>query len=101
VAEREPVAEALDADGDQADAGPGVEPGVPQPQIGRVRGQPEKVESGAEDRQATVVQCRFSARVLAQREIEQSEHRDEATTLSPTARIRHGKVLCADDQCTR
>jgi hypothetical protein len=69
----EPVAEALDADADKADAGPGVE----QPEFGRARWHLEKAENGAQDRQATVGQCRFSARLLARASLEQSEHRGD------------------------
>src|SRR4029453_12146137 len=49
VREREPVAEALDADSNQADAHPAVEPPVEQAQLGRARWQPEEAEGGGEE----------------------------------------------------
>jgi hypothetical protein len=54
VTERQPVAEALDADRDQADAHPRVEPLVQQPELGRAARQLKETERGAEGGEAAV-----------------------------------------------
>jgi hypothetical protein len=48
VAERKPVAEALDPDGDQADADPAIEPPVEKSQLGRTRRQLKEAAGSAE-----------------------------------------------------
>ena len=45
VTQREPEPLALDADNDQAEAGPGVEPAVQEPQLGRSRWELEEAEA--------------------------------------------------------
>jgi hypothetical protein len=48
VAERQPQALPFDAHGDEADAGPGVEPLVQKPQLGLGGRELQKPERGAE-----------------------------------------------------
>jgi hypothetical protein len=54
VAQREPEPLPLHAHGDQPDAGPGVEPAVEQPELGRARRELEEAEGGAEPAAAGV-----------------------------------------------
>jgi len=50
----EPNAPGGDAGNDQAEAGPGIEPAVKQPQLGRARRELEEAERGAETTTAGV-----------------------------------------------
>ena len=47
MTQREPEPLPLDADDDQTDAGPGVEPAVEQAKLGRARLELEEAEGGA------------------------------------------------------